>query len=611
MWIGFNPINTPNSYSVGVVYITILNLPRHLRNKPNNIILVGILPGPHEPKHDMNSYINPLVEELKTLWHGKEMTINGFASKQVVQCALLSAACDLPAGRKLCGFISFNAHYGCTKCWKKFAGEVGSFDFSGFDREQWSLRTRNEHRMIGDQILQCQTKSQRSKLEYESGYRYTSLLELTYFDPSRMLIIDPMHNLFLGTTKHVLKSIWLDTGILDSDDYSIVQSRIDNVNAPSDIGRIPHKVLSGFSSLTADQLKNWVLYYSILSLKDRLHGEHRECWRHFVLACRLLCKKSISNNDILLADALLMQYCRRTEQLYGKNKITPNMHLHAHLKTCIDDYGPLHGFWLFSYERFNAILGSQPNNNRSIEIQLMARFIRDCHQLSMPLPDQFEEFSPLFNQCRRIVGTVSETINSSCISFPPVIATEVVNWDLKTLSHIDLPPHSARATFTSAEKEGLRKLYAKLFLVHVPPDSIEINTCFIKYKSILMYGKQIGTYRSRSSSSSTIMCQWDSFLLETSSSVVERPVRVNYFAKHSVSICGKVVTLLLLSASWFKIHEKINELGPPITIWECDIFENPDISIIPVHYIKSRTVTLIDESESYGHALYVVPCVDF
>ena len=38
-------------YSVGVIYLTILNLPRHEHYRPENIILVGIIiPEPTEPK---------------------------------------------------------------------------------------------------------------------------------------------------------------------------------------------------------------------------------------------------------------------------------------------------------------------------------------------------------------------------------------------------------------------------------------------------------------------------------------------------------------------------------------------------------------------------------
>ena len=59
------------------------------------------------------------------------------------------------------------------------------------------------------------------------------------------------------------------------------------------------------------------------------------------------------------------------------------MHLHAHLAMCVREYGPHHGFWLFSFERYNGVLGSQPHNNRSIEIQLMNRFLRDKLHLEL------------------------------------------------------------------------------------------------------------------------------------------------------------------------------------------------------------------------------------
>ena len=38
------------------MYVSILNLPREERYTVENI-LVGVLPGPHEPKKTMNSYL--------------------------------------------------------------------------------------------------------------------------------------------------------------------------------------------------------------------------------------------------------------------------------------------------------------------------------------------------------------------------------------------------------------------------------------------------------------------------------------------------------------------------------------------------------------------------
>lgn len=93
-----------------------------------------------------------------------------------------------------------------------------------------------------------------------------------------------------------------------------------------------------------------------------------------------------------------MQFGRRVGCLYGRDCITPNIHMHAHLASCVRVYSPLHGFWLFSFERYNGILGSQPNNNCSIEIQLMNRFLKDNMHLhllhlaeSKPLMDVFNE----------------------------------------------------------------------------------------------------------------------------------------------------------------------------------------------------------------------------
>ena len=41
------------------------------------------------------------------------------------------------------------------------------------------------------------------------------------------------------------------------------------------------------------------------------------------------------------ADQKLMRFCAMFEALCGKEKCTPNMHLHGHLQDCILDYGPV------------------------------------------------------------------------------------------------------------------------------------------------------------------------------------------------------------------------------------------------------------------------------
>ena len=81
------------------------------------------------------------------------------------------------------------------------------------------------------------------------------LLKLPYFNPIRMLVINPMHNLFLSTAKHMLK-LWNQSDLVKRSDFVTLQKTVDAIVVPSDIGRIPRKIETGFSGFTADKFKN-------------------------------------------------------------------------------------------------------------------------------------------------------------------------------------------------------------------------------------------------------------------------------------------------------------------------------------------------------------------
>ena len=86
-------------YSVGIIYLSILNLPHDIWIMPKNIILVDILTGLNEPSYDINGLIKPLIKALNIFWIGKEMKVHGKILQQLVRCAVLfvCASCDLPA----------------------------------------------------------------------------------------------------------------------------------------------------------------------------------------------------------------------------------------------------------------------------------------------------------------------------------------------------------------------------------------------------------------------------------------------------------------------------------------------------------------------------------
>ena len=63
----FNPFKEA-PYSAGAIYLVVLNLPRTERYKIENVILVGVMPGPQEPKKNINFYLKPLVADLEKLY---------------------------------------------------------------------------------------------------------------------------------------------------------------------------------------------------------------------------------------------------------------------------------------------------------------------------------------------------------------------------------------------------------------------------------------------------------------------------------------------------------------------------------------------------------------
>ena len=114
----FQPFQRGTCYSTGAIYLTVQNLPRQERYRAENLLLVGILPGPSEPNLIMNSYLTPMVEELLKLWQGVVVPIHGQINIRL-RAAISCVACDMPASRKVSGFLHHSATFGCTKCYKE------------------------------------------------------------------------------------------------------------------------------------------------------------------------------------------------------------------------------------------------------------------------------------------------------------------------------------------------------------------------------------------------------------------------------------------------------------------------------------------------------------
>ena len=163
-------------YSVGAIYMCLMNLPREIRFKPENIILIGLIPGPTEPKLTIDPFLRPLVDELMDFWKGIMIPIGEKKALTKVRCALLCVACDLPAGRKVCGFLSHSATLGCSRCMKTFPGQVGQKDYSGLDRSLWQPRTLQRLKQCISEIKLCKATTKRKELISKYGLSFCQIL---------------------------------------------------------------------------------------------------------------------------------------------------------------------------------------------------------------------------------------------------------------------------------------------------------------------------------------------------------------------------------------------------------------------------------------------------
>ena len=75
--------------------------------------------------------------ELKKFWQG--VVIHCSSGTVRIRAALTCVTCDIPASRKVNGFVSHAAKKGCSKCYKVFeSSNFGSkLNYGGDDMETW------------------------------------------------------------------------------------------------------------------------------------------------------------------------------------------------------------------------------------------------------------------------------------------------------------------------------------------------------------------------------------------------------------------------------------------------------------------------------------------
>ena len=177
----YNPYGNKASgkvVSFGVIAMTCLSLPPHLRNLEENMYLAGIIPGPHEPPVDaVNHFITPLINDLNVSYrHGiRYSKTYCHANGRTSRSAIIPVIADTMASKKITGNCGHRGTFFCSRC------RLHRDCIENLDVLSWPPGlTRSQHELFADKWRDAGSKKKQDLVVKNHGIRWSPLLLLPY-----------------------------------------------------------------------------------------------------------------------------------------------------------------------------------------------------------------------------------------------------------------------------------------------------------------------------------------------------------------------------------------------------------------------------------------------
>ncbi|KAH7091780.1 hypothetical protein BKA62DRAFT_598523, partial [Auriculariales sp. MPI-PUGE-AT-0066] len=146
-------------------------------------------------------YLKPIVRSLRRLYKG--IWYSSTASHLLgrwIYGMLGPVICDLEAARSLANVPSHSANRLCSMC-PIHRVDIGSFNIAPQSHDIPAY-LRLAHR-----CRDLPTRSERHQFMIDHGVGWSELLCLEYWNPVWFVVVDPMHNLFLGLCQRYFRNI--------------------------------------------------------------------------------------------------------------------------------------------------------------------------------------------------------------------------------------------------------------------------------------------------------------------------------------------------------------------------------------------------------------------
>jgi hypothetical protein len=202
----FDPLGNKTarqSISSTGIWLVLLNLPWHLRYRPENLYLAGIIPG--KPSiHQINHYLELIVKAFLEFWHPGVFFSRTYKYRlgRLFKAMLVPVVCDMLAARQVIGASSPTSHYFCTLC------ELDIHDIGVLHRTNWPKKSLSDIIEFATLWRDAETQHDRDSIFGAFGWRWSPLFNLPYFNPILFTVVDSMHTLDLGLLQNHCRELF-------------------------------------------------------------------------------------------------------------------------------------------------------------------------------------------------------------------------------------------------------------------------------------------------------------------------------------------------------------------------------------------------------------------
>ena len=401
--------------------------------------------------------------------------------------------------------------------------------------------------------------------------------------------------------------------ILNDEKLVKLTKNLQNIHCATNSRWVPTDIGSKYQYYNSYQWKEFTLSYSMIAYKGVIPREYLECWGLFVEACRLICQPVVKMRNAEYAHELFKKYGTKVEDLFGREAVKPNHHLHCHLLECIFNFGSPYSFWLFPFERYNGDLGKLHTNNQEMEITLIRKFAEMSAvsgKVSTLTRKQKLLFSPYLKNFSFSPAEIPDNYVQLCkASQTPIDECQMV-W--KHIDHINccLKKDQKLEILDNDDRDLLKAMYQTMYQNGLVAQE-DVSEFYYPLGKVYVENTRIAALGSDRERHCMIMAYWpdQSGLIDDNISSLYMG-KIKTFLRHTLRLNGKYVPHILCVVDWKQLYDDDMPHGflPPVKVYRNrSIFRGQPCVYMPVQRIHSICVHSYQTINGLKDCIVVVP----